>query len=252
MTILEICNLYKSFDSGKTFVLRDINLSFDKGKVYALIGDSGSGKTTLLRLLSGLEPVDAGKIYIKDKLVSDESTLISPHERSIGMVFQDLALFPHLTVSKNISFGIVGDIRDNVSEMLHMIELSGYDNRYPHQLSIGQQQRVAIARALVTKPEILLLDEPFSNLDENLKTALRQKLQFIVKQLEITMVFITHDVRDAIALADEAMFLRNGKLLQKGNIHEIFQNPTSDYVRSVYENLTTSAEQLLTVLSKKT
>jgi iron(III) transport system ATP-binding protein len=248
MNILEVQSLYKSFDRGRTYVLKDIHLSVEEGKIYALIGDSGSGKTTLFRLIAGLEPLNTGTIRIKNKRMSDETRLVPPHERGIGMVFQDLALFPHLTVSRNISFGLADHDDDKVKEMLTLIELEGYENRYPDQLSIGQQQRVAIARALATNPEILLLDEPFSNLDETLKQALRGKLLTIANRFDTTMFLITHDVRDALAIAEKGIFLQDGEVIEQGPMDTIFNNPQSGYVQAVKQNLTRSAEHILSKL----
>ena len=248
MNILEVQSLYKSFDRGRTYVLKDIHLSVEEGKIYALIGDSGSGKTTLFRLIAGLEPLNTGTIWIKNKRMSDETRLVPPHERGIGMVFQDLALFPHLTVSRNISFGLADHDDDKVKEMLTLTELEGYENRYPDQLSIGQQQRVAIARALATNPEILLLDEPFSNLDETLKQALRGKLLTIANRFDTTMFLITHDVRDALAIAEKGIFLQDGEVIEQGPMDTIFNNPQSGYVQAVKQNLTRSAEHILSKL----
>jgi iron(III) transport system ATP-binding protein len=180
--------------------------------------------------------------------MSDETRLVPPHERGIGMVFQDLALFPHLTVSRNISFGLADHDDDKVKEMLTLIELEGYENRYPDQLSIGQQQRVAIARALATNPEILLLDEPFSNLDETLKQALRGKLLTIANRFDTTMFLITHDVRDALAIAEKGIFLQDGEVIEQGPMDTIFNNPQSGYVQAVKQNLTRSAEHILSKL----
>jgi len=206
MSLLHIQNIYKSFDQQKTWVINDVSFELSAGKICAIVGESGSGKTTLLRLIAGLETVDSGTIQIAEKVCSSSSLHTLPQQRNVGMVFQDFALFPHLTVFKNIAFGIDKNQYAAVDKMLETLELSAHKQKYPHQLSGGQQQRVAIARTLIRNPKILLLDEPFSSLDGILKQNLRQELANIIRQFDVTALFITHDVVDALSIADEVIF----------------------------------------------
>ena len=234
MNILALKNVTKSFDNGKILALKEVSFSLKEGEICAIVGGSGSGKSTLLRLISGLESLDYGTISINGTLVSSIAKTSGPSVRNVGMVFQDYALFPHLTVAQNIGYGIVDRVGDRVKEMLLLVDLEGYDNRYSYQLSVGEQQRVALARTLAADPELLLLDEPFSSLDASLRFQLRKEVHTIVKKTGITAIFITHDTIDAIAIADEVVILKNGKLLQKGTIEELNTNPTDRYVASAW------------------
>ncbi|MEE9364251.1 MAG: ABC transporter ATP-binding protein [Cellulophaga sp.] len=248
MDILTLNNVTKSFDNGKNFALKEISFSLEEGKICAIVGESGSGKTTLLRLISGLETLDYGSIAIKDTVVSSTSVMRTSLDRNVGMVFQDYALFPHLTVSQNIGYGIKKEVEDKVKEMLQLVDLVGYENRYPSQLSGGEQQRIALARTLAASPKLLLLDEPFSSLDASLRSQLRSEVHAIVKKAGITAIFITHDTIDAIAIADEVIILKEGRLLQKGTIEELNSNPTDSYVTSVFSELKISASTILKAL----
>ena len=248
MNILALKNVTKSFDNGKTFALKEVTFSLKEGEICVIVGGSGSGKSTLLRLISGLESLDYGTIAINGILVSSITKMSAPLEHNVGMVFQDYALFPHLTVAQNIGYGIVDRVGDRVKEMLLLVDLEGYDNRYPYQLSVGEQQRVALARTLAADPELLLLDEPFSSLDASLRFQLRKEVHTIVKKTGITAIFITHDTIDAIAIADEVVILKNGKLLQKGTIRELNANPSDKYVASVFSELKDSATTILKAL----
>ncbi len=245
MNILEINNLSKSYDNGKYYAVNDISFELKKGNITAIVGESGSGKTTLIRLIAGLEQVDNGIISINNKEVSSITKNISPQNRNIGMVFQEYALFPHLTVNENITYSLKNNNDERLKELLDLIGLPKLGNRYPYQLSGGQQQRIALARSLAPNPELLLLDEPFSNLDSNLKVQLRKEIQDIVKQTGVTAIFITHDIQDAIAIADEMIILNEGKLIQKGTVKEIYMNPKTDYVQSIFENLVKASQLTL-------
>lgn len=219
---------------GQCSVIRSLDLKIDAGSITALTGESGSGKTTILRLIAGLDELDEGEIRLGDQ---DLSRLL-PERRNIGFVFQNLALFPHLSVEKNIAFPL-GKARkkDRENKIRYLLEVTGLqrlERRYPHQLSGGQQQRVALARALATDPGILLMDEPFSNLDEILKSKVRTEIYNIVKSLGITTVIVTHYAVDAFMIADKVVILQNGKILQGGTPTEIYQNPVSDYVSDFF------------------
>ena len=212
--ILKIEFLYKSFDKGKNFVLSNINLTLNKGEILTLLGESGSGKTTLGRLIAGLDIPDSGSIFINGEIMSSSSKFVAPELRKVGMVFQDYALFPHLNVFKNIAYGLSSNT-DKVSKVYELLELVGLENlekRFPHQLSGGQQQRVALARTLATNPNIIILDEPFSNLDAHLKVQLRDEVFQILKEKGITSIFITHDYNDAKEVADRVLKFDQGKL----------------------------------------
>ncbi len=194
------------FSKKQATVINNFSMTVKKGEIVGIIGPSGSGKSTLLRLISGLEEPTSGNIVIDKRTIVDQKTYIEPQNRGIGMVFQDYALFPHLTVAKNIVFGLHKlarrDREDRLKEMLELVQLKKYKDRYPHELSGGQQQRVAIARALAPRPSILLLDEPFSNLDADLKTAIRFELREILEKAQMTCLFVSHDQADIDAICD--------------------------------------------------
>jgi iron(III) transport system ATP-binding protein len=232
---LQLTQLIKSFGKDLPVVHID-SLGIAKGNIVAIVGESGSGKTTLMRLIAGLELPSSGKIVLHDKIVNDASTFIVPKNRKVGLVFQDYALFPHLTVKENIVYGVLEKkyAASRMHEMLALVALTGYEKRYPHQLSGGQQQRVAIARALASHPELLILDEPFSNLDTSLKLQLRNDVFAILKNAGVTALFVTHDVEDAIAIADEIVVLKAGHVAQKGTAKEIYEKPLSIYVASLF------------------
>ncbi|CAN5328743.1 hypothetical protein BH23VER1_BH23VER1_27750 [soil metagenome] len=209
-----------------------VDLSVSTGEIVALVGESGSGKTTLLRLVAGLEIPDAGSIAIRGRTVCDEHTWLPPEKRGIGLVFQDNALFPHLTVAQNIRFGLSGRGRNSkagaaktLDRMLDLVELRGYGERYPHELSGGQRQRIALARALAPEPALLLLDEPFSSLDATLRRHVRDELATILRGAGTTALFVTHDTADAAAVADRIALIHEGKLLQVGTPAEVYENP---------------------------
>ena len=186
-------------------LIEDFSLEIKQGEIVAIQGLSGSGKTTLLRLITGLETPSNGSIIVGDTCVFGPKINVSPEDRAIGMVFQDYALFPHMTVYQNIAFGLKGktnDARGIVTQMLKLIGLTGYEDRYPYELSGGQQQRVALARAIAPNPKLLLLDEPFSNLDTDLKQQIRKELRWIIKLYGVTTIMVTHDAEDAKVLAD--------------------------------------------------
>lgn len=190
-------------------VIDKFTFSMDKGEIVGVLGQSGSGKSTLLRLIAGLEVPTEGEIDISERRVVDDRTFIPPERRGVGMIFQDYALFPHLTVAQNIEFGLhqlnKASRHARLQEMIELVQLSGLENRYPHELSGGQQQRVALARALAPKPSLLLMDEPFSNLDAGLKDSIRSELSHILRKAEITCLFVSHDQQDVDAICDRTI-----------------------------------------------
>lgn len=225
---LSLQHISKAFDQKA--VLEDVSLRLKQGEIGAIVGESGSGKTTLMRIIAGLEHADHGSIAIHGV----DMTCTSPGKRHIGFVFQDYALFPHLTVRQNISFGLKHLSRreksDLVEELLEMVSLPGIESRYPHQLSGGQQQRVAIVRALAPQPSLLLFDEPFSNLDPIKKADLRQQISSLLKKTGTSALIVTHDVDDALRVADTMFIMHDGSIVQWGKPAEIVSKPASEYV----------------------
>lgn len=231
MSKLDLQGLSKAYDANK--VVDDMSLSFDDGEIVAITGASGCGKTTLLRMIAGLEKTDTGQLFLDGENI----TFLAPEKRNIGLVFQDLALFPHLTVAKNIGFALQGEKKTQekrVKELLEMIGLKGFEERYPHQLSGGQQQRVALARAVAKKPKILLLDEPFSNLDDVVKTKVRHEVLKLVHEFNITTLIVTHHASDAFMISNRTIFLHKGKVLQDDTPVNLYQKPKSTYVSDFF------------------
>lgn len=242
MALLRLENISKTFGT-EVKALQDISFAVEQGELIALLGESGSGKTTLLRIIAGFEVANAGAVHLSDTLLCDQSTFVQPERRGIGMVFQEHALFPHLSVKKNITFGLkdksLHDARTR--EMLNLVDLANHEQRYPHELSGGQQQRIAIARALAPAPNLLLLDEPFSNLDESLKEKVRMEIRDILKKSNTTALFVTHDTKDALSVADRILVLKNGRIQQFGTPDELFNRPANAAVAHLFgERCTTS------------
>lgn len=245
MHILNIQNLSKSYD-GKNWALKDCSFQLEKGKICAVIGESGSGKSTLIRLIAGLEHPENGSIIINEKAMSTDHKIVPPQERNVGLVFQNFALFPHLTVEQNIAFGIKD--KEKITQMLQLIKMEDFRKRYPSELSGGQQQRVAIARTLALSPQLLLLDEPFSSLDSHLKADLRNEIKNIVNEIGVSMVFITHDILDALDIADEIIFLKEGKILQHTSTKNIFKDLKNIDIQNTLNGLKSSAEKILKMM----
>jgi len=227
---VDIRNVALSF--GRTQVLRDINLAIVPGEFFALLGPSGSGKSTLLRLIAGFNRNQSGQVLIGGRDVS----AVPPWQRDVGMVFQSYALWPHMTVAENVAFGLEerrlprAEIRRKVAAVLELVELTGLEARRPGQLSGGQQQRVAIARTLAIEPQVLLLDEPLSNLDAKLRVQTRQELKKLQRRLNITTLFVTHDQEEAMTTADRMAVLDGGVLQQVGTPRELFDTPCNRFV----------------------
>jgi iron(III) transport system ATP-binding protein len=224
-----ICaGLKKSFDREP--VLRGVDLSARGGQLVALLGPSGCGKTTTLRLIAGFEMPDSGTITIAGRMVADDRHAVPAENRQVGMVFQEYALFPHLNVADNVAFGLRTPARAKslrVAELLEMVGLNGLEKRMPHELSGGQQQRVALARALAPQPRILLLDEPFSNLDAALRGQVRTEVSAILRQAGITSLLVTHDQEEALSLADEVAVMFDGTIAQMADAQTLYQQPTT-------------------------
>jgi iron(III) transport system ATP-binding protein len=227
---VEVRDLTKRF--GSTAVVSGISLAIEEGEMFTLLGPSGCGKTTLLRLIAGFYSADAGEIRFDDRRVND----VPPHQRGIGMVFQNYALWPHMTVFDNVAYGLKlqnidrSKIADQVKVVLEKVKLTGLGERYPGQLSGGQQQRVALARALVLNPKILLLDEPLSNLDAKIRIQVRAEIRKLQKELGITTVYVTHDQEEALTLSDRIAVFNLGRVLQVGPPKELYERPSSRFV----------------------
>lgn len=230
-TIVRLENVSKCFDDGK-YIIKNLSLDVYEGEFLTILGSSGCGKTTILRLINGLEEVTDGRIYIDDKDVTD----LDPTKREVNTIFQNFALFPHMTVFENVSFGLrmkkvsFDEIKKRVKKVLRLVELDGYEDRYPSQLSGGQQQRVAIARGIVMNPKVLLLDESLCSLDLKLKRAMQIELKKIQKRLGITFIYVTHDQDEALTMSDRIIIVKNGKILEDGSPRDIYQNPKTSFV----------------------
>ena len=213
---------------GDTVAVEDAHLTVERGDFVALLGPSGCGKTTLLRLIAGFEEPDTGTVFVRGRRVAGAGTWVEPERRRVGMVFQDYALFPHLTVAENVGFGLPRrERRGRLPEVLALVGLEGCDARYPHELSGGQQQRVALARALAPEPELVLLDEPWSNIDPHLRTTMRGELAAILSAVDVTVVLVTHDREEAFSLADRIALMRDGRVVQEGTPEGIYGVPAT-------------------------
>ena len=224
---LVLKNVTKAF--GKSVVIDDLDLTIKRGTMVTLLGPSGCGKTTILRLVAGLENPTSGQIFID----GEDVTKSSIQNRDICIVFQSYALFPHMSIGDNVGYGLrmqnvsKEERKQRVKEALELVDLAGFEDRYVDQISGGQQQRVALARALVLKPKVLLLDEPLSNLDANLRRAMREKIRELQQSLGITSLYVTHDQTEAFAVSDEVIVMNKGKIMQKAPAKDLYQRPNS-------------------------
>ena len=221
---------------GTFCAAREVSLSLEEGQIGCLLGPSGCGKTTLLRAIAGFEPISTGDITLRGKLISSVGRTLPPEQRNVGMVFQDHALFPHLNVSRNIGFGLPrlsrGERQRRVREMLALVELENHAQSWPHELSGGQQQRVALARALAPQPDILLLDEPFSSLDSELRAQLAGEVRTLLKRNRVTAILVTHDQNEAFAMADNITLMQEGRVAQSDTPYNLYHNPVNEFVAS--------------------
>lgn len=233
MDLLSVEGLTKRFAPGEPPAVDGLCLSVSEGELLALLGPSGCGKTTTLRLIAGFEVPEAGVIGLGQELLTGERTFVPPERRGVGMVFQDFALFPHLTVSDNVAFGLSrrssGEKDRRVQEMLDMVGLSSLSGRYPHELSGGQQQRVALARALAPAPALLLLDEPFGSLDVPLKEEMMAQLKVLQRRLGVTTLYVTHDQAEAMQVADRLAIMREGRIEQVGTPEAVYRQPRTRF-----------------------
>ncbi|AXY00384.1 ABC transporter ATP-binding protein [Vibrio alfacsensis] len=229
---LSIQNLTCQYDAQT--VLESLSLEVEQGQIVCLLGASGCGKTTLLKAIAGLLPLSSGQMSLNCVTIDDGENWLPPEQRNIGMIFQDYALFPHLTVAENIAFGLKNESAQQkllkVEEMLGLVHLKGYGDRYPHQLSGGQQQRVAIARSLAYKPDLLLLDEPFSNIDTQVRHELIGEIRKIFKEQGVTAIFVTHSREESFAFADKMAVMNRGVIEQYGTASELYYQPSSKFV----------------------
>jgi iron(III) transport system ATP-binding protein len=216
---------------GPVHAVDEARLCVERGEFLALLGPSGCGKTTLLRLIAGFEQPDAGEVRLEDVRVAGDGTWVPPERRRVGMVFQDYALFPHLTVTENVGFGVPRAERtQRVADALRRVGLDGHGGRYPHELSGGQQQRVALARALAPAPSLVLLDEPWSNIDPLLRSSMRDDLAGILRGIGVTVLLVTHDREEAFSLADRIAVMRSGRIVQDGSPEELYLAPADRWV----------------------
>ncbi len=227
---ISVQNVCKRF--GDFVALEDIDLAVAAGSLTALLGPSGSGKSTLLRVIAGLEKADAGEVFIGDI----HATPLPAHRRDVGFVFQHYAAFKHMTVAKNIAFGLEirkrpkAEVAERVAELIKLVQLEGFGDRYPSQLSGGQRQRMALARALAVEPEVLLLDEPFGALDARVRTELRAWLRRLHDEMNVTTVFVTHDQEEAMEVADTIVVMNHGRIVQEGNPQDVYDHPADEFV----------------------
>ena len=234
MAAIQLKNLTKSY--GTVQVLKDFNETFRDGEFITLLGPSGCGKTTILRMIAGFEKPTSGEIWIDDQLVSSERSLVAPEKRNIGMVFQSYAVWPHMSVFENVAYPLQikhvpkERIAQQVERILALVHLEQYAARLPSQLSGGQQQRVALARALLAEPRLLLLDEPLSNLDAKLRETMRFEIKEIARDAGITVVYVTHDQTEAMAMSDRIFLLNSGVVQQAGTPEEIYNHPANPFV----------------------
>ncbi len=234
MSSVTLRNLTKSY--GNALVLKEFNDVFEDGEFVTLLGPSGCGKTTMLRMIAGFEIPTGGEIWLGDRLVSGEKAFVPPEHRDIGMVFQSYAVWPHMTVYENVIYPLKirktdkNEIKRKADHILEVVHLTQYRDRLPSQLSGGQQQRVALARALLAEPGLMLLDEPLSNLDAKLRESMRFEIKEITKELGITVVYVTHDQMEAMAMSDRIFLINNGVVQQSGSPDEIYNHPVNPFV----------------------
>lgn len=235
---LEIRDITKSF-GGQT-VVDDVSLTVMPGQVTCLLGPSGCGKSTTLRIIAGVDTQNSGTIHVDGQLICDTVTRVPPEQRSIGLMFQDFALFPHLSVAENVAFGLRGGVNANgarVGELLEKVGMSRHVNAYPHELSGGEQQRVALARALAPRPKIMLMDEPFSGLDDRLRDGIRDETLAVLKEEGAGVLLVTHEPHEAMLMADEIALMRGGQIVQRGAPYNIYNTPVDKQAASFFSDI---------------
>ena len=233
---LSIENLIK-FYSKDDPLIKDLNFSVNKGEFVSFIGESGSGKTTFLKCLAGLEKINSGKIILNNRVLDDKTTFVKPNHRKIGFIFQDYPLFPHLSVLENLKINLDEQYEKNIN---YYVELTGVDNllnRYPHELSGGEQQRVCITRALIREPDLLLMDEPFSNLDVSIKSKIQSEVYKILKSTDTTTILVTHDIKDTFDISDRILVFKAGIVQQYDKPEEMYCNPVNCYCAKILGDL---------------
>ncbi len=235
---LELQQINKSFGSAR--VVDDLSLQVAPGEITCLLGPSGCGKSTTLRIIAGIERQDRGSIIENGAVVSDDGIHLAPEDRSIGLMFQDFALFPHLDVAGNVSFGLTGSKSNKakrVGELLERVHLAGFQTKFPHQLSGGEQQRVALARALAPKPAIMLMDEPFSGLDNRLRDGIRDETLMVLKEEGTAVVLVTHEPDEAMRMADTIALMRGGSIVQIGNPYNLYNSPVDKAAAAFFSDI---------------
>ena len=234
MPVISLQDVHRSFWPGPVEAVAGVSLEVEAAEILTLLGPSGCGKTSTLRLIAGFDAPEAGTVHVGGRRVAGDGAWSPPEKRGVGMVFQDYALFPHLTVEENVAFGLRAlprrERKGRAAEVLEMLGLRHHLERYPHELSGGQQQRVALARALAPRPVVVLMDEPFSNLDAHLRESVRDEVVGILRKAGMTCVFVTHDQRDALAISDRVAVMSQGRIEQVGTPREIYKHPSSVFV----------------------
>ncbi len=237
--LVAIQSVNKSF--GDVAALNAVSFSINPGQIACLVGQSGCGKSTLLRAISGVERIDSGTVALGGTVVSGPDVFVEPEHRNVGFMFQDYALFPHLTVRQNIGFGLKGlsraDARTRIDDIIARLDIKALQDRYPHMLSGGEQQRVALARALAPQPRVLLMDEPFSNLDRGLRDTIRTETVSLLRALGTTAVIVTHDPEEALALGDVVVLMHKGKVIETGTGDAIYSFPQTAYAASFFSQV---------------
>jgi len=245
--MLELRNICLSLQKDR--IIEDISLQADKGEIICLLGPSGCGKSTLLRIIAGLIPVDSGSVIINGNVFSSNDRMVEPHKRDVGFLFQDFALFPHLTVAENIGYGLShlksDAARELVIKLLKQTRMNGHAEKFPHQLSGGEQQRVALARARATHPNLLLLDEPFSGLDATLRKELAEETRDTLKKTSSTALVVTHDPEEAMLIADRIILMRNGQIVQSGKPSDIYHRPINGFAARFLGEVTSFEGQVV-------
>ena len=228
---LEVENLVKSY--GNNLVIKNLTFSIEKGQLISFVGESGSGKSTFLKCLSGLENINSGKVILNNKIINDKSLFVKPQRRKIGYVFQDYPLFPHLNIKENICFNLEKRYFKNFKDIVKLTNLKSLLERYPHEISGGEQQRVCIARSIIREPDLLLLDEPFSNLDANIKYSIRDEICKIIKKTNTTTILVTHDINDALNISDKILIFKAGIVQQYSDPEKMYCEPANCYCAEV-------------------